>query len=167
MGKFDNIKISNFEELFSKTKTVAESMNKKSVQAFDMSRKRLDYLDAKAKISKLYEKFGKLQFDAFLGEEIDQDELDMLTAQITAYREKISALRAQLDEACDNSDLKREAEDLKKEVIIASQEAKEVIMKQVENAKNAFSKGSQNTPKQTADAFEAAEVEAEAVETTE
>ena len=167
MGKFDNIKISNFDELFSKTKTVAESLNKKSAQAFDISRKRLDYLDAKAKISKLYEKFGRIQFKAFVGEEIDENELDMLTAQIITYREKLDNLKAQLEEVNDTSDLKREAEELKKEVIIASHEAKEVIKKQVENARNAINNKVSQASKSSENAVEVVEVEAETVESVE
>lgn len=167
MGKFDDVfagaKISNFDELFSKTKTVAESINKKSAQAFDLSRKRFEYLDAKAKLSKFYEKYGKLQFDAYAGEEIDENELDMLISQITAYREKLNQLKAQLDEGSDNTELKREAEDLKKEVIIASQEAKEVIKKQMDemykNAKIAFNKSSHNAADQKEDAVEHAKAE--------
>ena len=160
MGKFDSIKISNFDELFSKTKTVAESLNKKGAQAFDMSRKRLDYLDAKAKLSKLYEKYGKIQFDAFVGEEIDENDLDMITAQIITYREKLADLKVQLEEINDNSDLKREAEDLKKEVIIASQEAKEVI-------KNVFNNKTAQAPKNVDYDLEVVEVEAENAETVE
>ncbi|MDE6659160.1 MAG: hypothetical protein K2K01_03470, partial [Eubacterium sp.] len=163
MGKFN---ISNFDELFSKTKIVAESLNKKGSQAFDISRKRLEYLDAKAKLSKLYEKYGKIQFDAFVGEDINESDLEMLTAQIITYREKLNDLKAQLDEANDTSDLKREAEDLKKEVIIASQEAKEAIKKQVENAKSVIaSKTSQSKP--TEDAVEVVEVEPENIEIVE
>ncbi len=161
MGKFDDIfagaKISNFDELFSKTKTVAESINKKSSQAFDLSRKRFEYLDTKAKLSKFYEKYGKLQFDAYLGVEFDEGELDTLVSQISVYREKLIQLKADLDEGSDNTELKREAEDLKKEVIIASQEAKEVIKKQMDemykNAKNAFNKTSGNASRKEADAF--------------
>ena len=160
MGKFDSIKISNFDELFSKTKTVAESLNKKGAQAFDMSRKRLDYLDAKAKLSKLYEKYGKIQFDAFVGEEIDENDLDMITAQIITYREKLADLKVQLEEINDNSDLKREAEDLKKEVIIASQEAKEVI-------KNVYNNKTAQATKNVDYDLEVVEVEAENAETVE
>lgn len=167
MGKFDNIKISNFDELFSKTKTVAESLNKKSAQAFDLSRKRLDYLDAKTKLSKLYEKFGRIQFKAFVGEDIDEDDLDMLTAQIITYREKIDSLKAQLEEGNDTSDLKREAEELKKEVIIASQEAKEVIKKQVENARNAINNKVYQTSKPSDNIVEVAETETEDIESAE
>ncbi len=131
---------------------------------FDMSRKRLDYLDAKAKISKLYEKYGRIQFNVFAGEEIDENELDMLTAQIITYREKLAELKAQLDEVNDTTDLKREAEDLKKEVIIASKEAKEVIKKQVENARNAINSKVSQSSKPYDNAFVEVEVEPEEAE---
>ena len=141
----------NFDELFSKTKIVAESLNKKSAKAFDLSRKRVEYLDAKAKIAKFYEKYGRLQFSLSMEEAIDENELDMLTAQITAYREKINSLKAELDDSTDKEELKREAEELKKEVISASQEAREAIKKQMDevcrNAKIAFNKSSGSTSK--------------------
>jgi len=118
--------LGNFDELFSKTKIVAESLNKKSAKAFDLSRKRVE-------------------------EAIDENELDMLTAQITAYREKINSLKAELDDSTDKEELKREAEELKKEVISASQEAREAIKKQMDevcrNAKIAFNKSSGSTSK--------------------
>lgn len=167
MGKFDDMfsgaKISNLDELFSKTKTIAESLNKKSAQAFDLSRKKFEYLDTKAKLSKFYEKYGRLQFDVYSEKEIDEGELDMLVAQITAYRDKLEALKAELDSGSDNTELKREAEDLKKEVIIASQEAKVVLKKQMDemykNAKSAFNKTSHTAAKKEADAFNAKEAE--------
>ena len=141
----------NFDELFSKTKIVAESLNKKSAKAFDLSRKRVEYLDAKAKIAKFYEKYGRLQFSLSMEEAIDENELDMLTAQITAYREKINSLKAELDDSTDKEELKREAEELKKEVISASQEAREAIKKQMDevcrNAKIAFNKSAGSTSK--------------------
>ena len=141
----------NFDELFSKTKIVAESLNKKSAKAFDLSRKRVEYLDAQAKIAKFYEKYGRLQFSLSMEEAIDENELDMLTAQITAYREKINSLKAELDDSTDKEELKREAEELKKEVISASQEAREAIKKQMDevcrNAKIAFNKSSGSTSK--------------------
>ena len=141
----------NFDELFSKTKIVAESLNKKRAKAFDLSRKRVEYLDAKAKIAKFYEKYGRLQFSLSMEEAIDENELDMLTAQITAYREKINSLKAELDDSTDKEELKREAEELKKEVISASQEAREAIKKQMDevcrNAKIAFNKSAGSTSK--------------------
>ena len=113
---------------------------------------------------KLYEKYGRIQFNVFAGEEIDENELDMLTAQIITYREKLAELKAQLDEVNDTTDLKREAEDLKKEVIIASKEAKEVIKKQVENARNAINNKVSQSSKPYDNAFVEVEVEPEEAE---
>lgn len=159
--------LGNFDELFSKTKIVAESLNKKSAKAFDLSRKRVEYLDAKAKIAKFYEKYGRLLFSLSLEEEIDENELDMLTAQITAYREKINSLKAELDDNADKEELKREADELKKEVISASQEAKEVIKKQMDevcrNAKIAFNKSAGSTSKKAETTDNVTEVSAEDV----
>ena len=65
MAKTDNSaqKFTNFEEMFSKTKNVAETINKKSAMYLELSRKRIEYMDAKSKLSKAYEKFGKLQYE--------------------------------------------------------------------------------------------------------
>ena len=88
----------NFDELLNKTRIVAESLNKRGAKAIDLSRKRIEYLDVKSKLSKFYEKYGMLAFSASEGEETDQAEMDMLCAQITSYREKLNALKAELDE---------------------------------------------------------------------
>lgn len=126
--------MANFDELFNKTKVVAESLNKRGAKAIDLSRKRIEFLDVKSKLAKFYEKYGKLQFELAAGEEIDEAELEVLTAQIIAHREKYASLKAELDEnsSVSTDDLKREAEELKKEVINASQEAGRVIKKQMD-----------------------------------
>lgn len=127
----------NFDELFNKTRVVAESLNKRGAKAIDLSRKRIEFLDVKTKLAKFYEKYGKLQFELSVGEEIDEAELEMLTAQIIAHREKFEALKAELDEgsSVNTDDLKREAEELKKEFISASQEAGRVIKSQMDEVK--------------------------------
>ena len=60
---FNNPKL---EEMFNKTKDVAENMSKKSAERLEISRKKVELLDAKAKLAKLYEKFGKLNFIAII-----------------------------------------------------------------------------------------------------
>lgn len=127
----------NFDELFNKTRVVAESLNKRGAKAIDLSRKRIEFLDVKTKLAKFYEKYGKLQFALSVGEEIDEAEFEMLTAQIIAHREKFEALKAELDEgsSVNTDDLKREAEELKKEFISASQEAGRVIKSQMDEVK--------------------------------
>lgn len=93
MAKSDNgSKITNFEEVLSKTKNVAEVLNKKGSAYLELSRKRIEYMDAKSKLSKAYEKFGKLQYSAYIGEEVNEDEYAAAVADIAAYRERLDVL---------------------------------------------------------------------------
>ena len=80
----NNPKISNFEEVLSKTKDMAQMLNKRSAQCIEVSRKRVEYLDAKSKLSKAYEKFGRLQYKASLGEDVDENEYAVAVADIAA-----------------------------------------------------------------------------------
>lgn len=134
MGKFENAfsgaKISNIEDVFAKAKTMSDSINKKSAKCLEISRKKVEYLDAKSKLAKSYEKFGSLNFEILLGNEVDEDEMEVLIAEITAYRERMSMLDKELDEAkslLDSDDIKKEAEELKKEMKNASIETIEVL----------------------------------------
>ena len=70
---FNNPKL---EEMFNKTKDVAENMSKKSAERLEISRKKVELLDAKAKLAKLYEKFGKLNYAKYIGDEISEDEIN-------------------------------------------------------------------------------------------
>jgi len=127
---FGSAKISNIEDVFAKAKTVSESINKKSAKCLEISRKRVEYLDAKTKLAKSYEKFGNLNFEVLLGNEIDEAEMDSLIAEITAYRERMDTLDKELEDAkniFDSDDIKKEAEELKKEMKNASIETIEVM----------------------------------------
>ncbi len=148
MSKFDNAfnySKSGFEEIFSKTRDVAVSINKKGTQALDLSRKRFEFLDTKAKLSKAYEKYGRLQFSINVNEPVNSQELEDVTALIMSYRDKLEALKEEIEDSSeikDTSEIKREAQELKKEVKAASIEAREVFKKQMEevrkNAKEVF-----------------------------
>ncbi len=134
MSKFENAfsgaKISNIEDVFARAKTMSDSINKKSAKRLEISRKKVEYLDAKSKLAKSYEKFGSLNFEILLGNEVDEDEMEVLIAEITAYRERMSLLDKELEEAkslLDSDDLKKEAEELKKEMKYASMETIEVL----------------------------------------
>jgi len=170
MSKFEDAfggaKISNIEDVLAKAKTVSESINKKSAKCLEISRKKVEYLDAKSKLAKSYERFGKLNFEILLGNEADEAEMDTLIAEITAYRERMGVLDKELDEAksiFDTDDLKKEAEELKKEMKYASMETIEVLKIRAKEAmlavQNAVDKaGSGNTEPVEVDA-EPAEVD--------
>lgn len=134
MSKFEDAfggaKISNIEDVFARAKTMSDCINKKSAKCFEISRKKVEYLDAKSKLAKSYEKFGNLNFEVLLGNEIDESEMDSLIAEITAYRERMEVLEKELEEAkseLDADNIKKEAEEFKKEMKNASIETIEVL----------------------------------------
>ena len=93
---FNNQKL---EEMFNKTKDVAENMSKKSAERLEISRKKVELLDAKAKLSKLYEKFGKLQYLKYIGEEVSDEEITDCANAIADNKEKIQLYTAEIEEA--------------------------------------------------------------------
>lgn len=119
---------SNLEDAVKKTKVVAKDINKKSADLLEISKKKVELMDAKTKLSKSYEKYGTLQFDALLGNEIDENELDSTIAEITAYRERIDVLNGEIDGAkADNEDLRKNAAELKSSLHNASKDAIDVL----------------------------------------
>lgn len=152
---FGSAKISNIEDVFARAKTVSESINKKSAKCLEISRKRVEYLDAKSKLSKCNEKFGNLNFEILLGNDVDEAEMDQLIAEITAYRERMDVLEKELEEAkseLDADNIKKEAEEFKKEMKYASMETIEVLkirakeaMIAVQNAVDKMNVGSETS----------------------
>ena len=101
---FNNPKL---EEMFNKTKDVAENMSKKSAERLEISRKKVELLDAKAKLAKLYEKFGKLNYAKYIGDEISEDEIkDCANAdnkeKIELYTVEIEKAKAEFNESMAN-----------------------------------------------------------------
>ncbi len=161
MAKPDNgSKITNFEDVISKAKNVSEVLNKKGSAYLELSRKRIEYMDAKSKLAKAYEKFGKLQYSAYIGEEVNEDEYAAAVADIAAYRERLDALASELDDAKmpkDADDLKKNAEELKNEMKSASTEAVDSFVRQARD----FLKGVQLSVKSVTPSNVTGEVEVE------
>lgn len=128
-------KFTNFEDMFSKTRNVAETLNKKGAMYLELSRKRIEYMDSKSKLAKAYEKFGRLQFEAYLGKDVDENDYAGCIADISALKEKTESLNAELEEAKnkDAEDFKKGAEEFRNEVKTASKEARDVIVQQAKD----------------------------------
>lgn len=94
-----NINNQKLEEMFNKTKDMAETVSKKSAERLEMSRKMIECLDAKTKLSKLYERYGEMQYNSFIGEEIDAVELEGIANRIADLKTKIDELNSEIDEA--------------------------------------------------------------------
>lgn len=99
-GIFSDLLSSNnpkLDEFLTKTRDVAETVGKKSAEHLELSRKRIEFLDVKSKQSKLYEKFGELQYNAFIGKAVDEEELAQLAEKISANIEKIEILNEEIE----------------------------------------------------------------------
>ncbi|MGN0458225.1 MAG: hypothetical protein ACI4IL_04530 [Eubacterium sp.] len=82
-----------FEEVLNKTKAYA----KKSSEAIEISRKKIELLDAKTKLAKIYEKYGKMQFELYDGNDIDEEEQNKLIEEIVMLRGKIEFIEEEIE----------------------------------------------------------------------
>lgn len=93
-----NINNPKLEEMLSKTRGVAESLGKRSAEGIELSKKKLEAIDAKNKLGKLYEKFGELQYKGFIGEEVDDAQLAGIAAEISAVKDRLDLLNDEVEE---------------------------------------------------------------------
>ena len=77
-----------FEDMLNKTKQYA----RKSAEAIEISRKKIELLDAKTKLSKAYEKYGKQQFAIYDGEEANGQELEATANEIIILKGQVEYL---------------------------------------------------------------------------
>lgn len=83
----------SIDEVINKTKEYA----KKSAQAIEISRKRIELLDTKTKLAKAYEKYGKQQFALYEGEEVNQDEINASCEEIVMLKSQSEFLEAEIE----------------------------------------------------------------------
>ena len=93
-----NINNPKLEEMLNKTRGVAESLGKRSAEGIELSKKKIEALDAKAKLARLYEKFGELQYNSYVGDEVDDSQLAGVAAEISAVRDKLNLLNEEVEE---------------------------------------------------------------------
>lgn len=108
----NSAKHGNFEDVLTKTKSYAEKATKKSAERLEISRKKIELLDSKTKLTKAYEKYGRLQYSAYLGEETDAEAIEGALQEIKLQKTRTELLDeeiAQLREAFLESLSKREA----------------------------------------------------------
>lgn len=98
-GTNDLMNNPKLEEVFNKTRDMAETVSKKSAEHLEMSRKKVECLDAKTKLSRLFEKYGELQYNSYIGEEVNQFELEDVANRIALLKEKIELLTIEIEEA--------------------------------------------------------------------
>ena len=97
-GVLSGAKNGSFEEVLAKTKSYAEKATKKSAERLEISRKKIELLDSKTKLSKAYEKFGRLEYARLQGEEVSEDEHKSALAQIELQRIRSDMLDEEIEE---------------------------------------------------------------------
>lgn len=90
---FGNAKHSSFEDVLQKTREYA----KKSAEAIEISRKKIELIDAKTRLSKAYERFGRLQYSAYHGDEVSQDEIEAGADEISLLKNRVKFLDEEIE----------------------------------------------------------------------
>ena len=80
----NSAKHGNFEEVLSKTKNYAEKATKMSV-------------DSKTKLAKAYENYGKLQYSAYEGADVPQEEIDACIDEITLLKNRADFISSEIE----------------------------------------------------------------------
>ncbi len=88
----------SFEEVLAKTKSYAEKATRKSAERLEISRKKIELLDSKTKLSKAYEKFGRLEYAKRQGEEVNEDEYKSAFAQIDLQKTRAEMIDKEIEE---------------------------------------------------------------------
>lgn len=90
------------DEFINKTKDVAQAVGRKGAEHIELSKKKLECLDIKSKLSKLYEKFGRLHYSAFIGEDVDEEQINQIADEIAEYNEKLDLIYIEINEVKSN-----------------------------------------------------------------
>ena len=89
----------DFDDVFNKTKSVAEEFGKKSAEAIEISKKKIELIDCKNKLNKAYSVLGKIQYDLICGVEPDSDQVKHSVDEIEKYIDKIQSLEYVIHQA--------------------------------------------------------------------
>lgn len=96
----------SFEDMLNKTRQYA----KKSAEAIEISRKKIELIDAKTKLAKTYEKLGKLHFTIFDGGSVADEEIEAVCNEIIILKGQVDYLDKEIaafkDEIASQFDVK-------------------------------------------------------------
>ena len=87
----------NFDEVLNKTKSYAETAAKRSAERLEISRRKIELLDAKTKLSKAFEKYGRLVYESDGGEK-NQEAFDSALAEIQLNKTRAEMLEKEIEE---------------------------------------------------------------------
>lgn len=137
-----NINNPKLEEMLNKTKNAAEVFGKKSAERIEISKKKIELFDIKSKLNKLYEDFGRYQYNAFVNGSTDESEVSARIDEIT--------------------DLEKKCEELTIDIEYAKEEFYESVMNMAQKTKEAFQNEFSSASQENVDASEFFDSEDEA-----
>jgi len=92
----NNAKHGSFEEVLTKTKSYAEQATKMSAERIEISKKKIELLDTKAKLNKAFEAYGKLEYSVYSGEEVGEDDIPAKLQEIQLLKSRAELLEAEI-----------------------------------------------------------------------
>ena len=95
---FNSAKQGNFDEVLNKTRSYAEKATKRSAERLEISRKKIELLDSKTKLSRAYEKYGRLMYKIKAGEEVKDEDIASCEAGIELQLMRTDMLNAEIEE---------------------------------------------------------------------
>lgn len=88
----------NLEDVISKTKSYAEKATKRSAERLEISRKKIELLDAKTKLSKAFEKYGRLCYEQNINGTFDEEKINSALAEIELQQTRSDMLDKEIEE---------------------------------------------------------------------
>lgn len=88
----------DFDEVLNKTRSVAEAVTKYSSDRLEISRRKVEILNLKNKLSRAYEQFGKICYSQYNGDLIDEEEKNQIFTEITDLNSKIFTIETEIQQ---------------------------------------------------------------------
>lgn len=88
-----------FDEVINKTRSMAEVVGKKSAEAIEISKRKIELVDCNNKLSKAYAVLGKLEYENLNGKEPNEqavgkamEEIDEMVTKVRRIEEELQVL---------------------------------------------------------------------------
>lgn len=85
-----------FDEVINRTKSVAEVVGKKSAEAIEISKKKIELVDCNNKLNKAYSVLGKLQYENILGNVASESQVQYAVDEIEKFYNKVKTLEDEI-----------------------------------------------------------------------
>lgn len=90
--------MSYLDDVISKTRSMAEVMGKKSAEAIEISKRKIELIDCKNKLDKAYAVLGKLEYESLYGKVLDEEAVSKAVEDIDQHATKMKKLEEELNQ---------------------------------------------------------------------